>query len=117
MGAVRCDRPGPRVRQLAIYSFPSPLHISSFWPQRLQEIDDLPPEWGEDACVNGEPAVGTWPDGDIVCYIDDGVAKIRWTDYRSGLYGIVDATNRDLPALVTWWRSNAQRLGVADWAG
>ena len=82
----------------------------------FRDIDNLPPGWGEGACLNGQPAVGTWDEGDIVCYIDDGVAKIRWTDHRSGLYGLVDATNRNLPALVDWWRANAQRLGVADWA-
>ena len=116
MGAIQCGRPAQRVSQMAIYSFPSPLDLGSFWPRRLREIPNLPAEWGEDACVNGDPAVGTWAEGDIVCYIDDRVAKIRWTDRRSGLYGLVDATNRDLPALFAWWRSNAQRLGIAPWA-
>jgi hypothetical protein len=116
MGAIFCATPGPRVRHVAIYSFPSPTHLAGFWPRRLRDIPNLPAEWGEDACVNGDPAVGTWAEGDIVCYIDRGVAKIRWTDDRSGLYGVVDGTSRDLSALFAWWRSNAQRLGIASWA-
>jgi hypothetical protein len=65
-----------------------------------------------DACADGEPGLGRWASGGIVCYVEDGIAKIRWTDERSGLYGVVDATDRNLAALYAWWRSNGRRLGV-----
>ena len=98
---------------MAIYSFPSPSHLAAFWPLRLADIDVLPPEVDE-ACVDGRPGQGTWASGDIVCYVENGTAKIRWTDRRSGLYGLVDATDRNLANLFTWWRSNGRRLGIAD---
>jgi hypothetical protein len=78
---------------------------------RLTEIEVLPPVVAE-ACVDGAPGQGRWGSGSIVCYVEDGIAKIRWTDERSGLYGIVDATDRNLAALHAWWRSNGRRLGV-----
>jgi hypothetical protein len=115
MGAIWCGSPAPRVRQAAIYSFPAPLYLTEFWPLRIAEIDE-PPFEEEEACVDGRPGRGIWASGDIVCYVEDGVAKIRWTDRRSGLYGLVDATDRNLPQLYAWWRSNGRRLGVAEWA-
>lgn len=113
MGAVRCPRPAQRVSQMALYSFPSPGHLATFWPLRLADIDALPPE-ADDACTDGKPGVGTWASGDIVCYVEDGRAKIRWTDRRSGLYALIDANDRNLRNLHSWWRNNGRRLGFVD---
>jgi len=113
MGAIWCGSPARRVAQLAIYSFPSPTELATFWPLRLADIEALPLEV-DSPCSDGEPGLGTWASGDIVCYVEDGKAKIRWTDRRSGMYALVDATDRNLRNLYTWWRQNGRRLGFVD---
>jgi|GEM_PF-4616187 len=109
-GAIWCGDPGPRVRQLAIYTFPNAADLATFWPERLSRIEPEPPET-ERACEAGVVGSRTWPNGEIACYVQNRGAKIRWTDDRSGMYGVVDATDADLEALYDWWRRNGRRLG------
>jgi len=109
-GAIWCGTPVARVRQLAIYTFPDLADLSGFWPDRLSRIEPEPVHT-DTACEDGVAGVRPWANGDIACYLQDGVAKVRWTDLRTGLYGLMDATDSDLQQLYSWWRSNGRRLG------
>lgn len=110
IGAIWCDQPAPAVRQLALFLFPDPAEMEAFWPIRVAAIDP-PVSESETACQAGEQGSTSWGFGGIACYVQRGVAKIRWTDERSGIYGVIDASDRDLEALYTWWRRNGRQLG------
>lgn len=97
---------------MAIYTFPKPADLDAYWLDRVGRIKPTPDET-EDACANGAGGRKRWTNGEIACYVQDGIAKIRWTDERSGMYGVVDATNADLQRLVRWWSNNARDLGRA----
>lgn len=111
-GAIWCGSPTTRVRQLAIYTFPDVIDLETYWPERIGRIEPAPP-LTDGACDDGVAGLRGWANGEIVCYVQDGVAKIRWTDMRTGMYGVLDATDADLDGVYGWWRSNGRRLGRA----
>jgi hypothetical protein len=97
------------VDQLAIYTFLDARDLEGYWADRLERIVPPPPETDR-ACTGGYAGTWSWPSGQIACYMDD-TAQIRWTDDRSGMYGVLDATDNDLATLYDWWRRNGRRLG------
>jgi hypothetical protein len=62
-------------------------------------------------CEGGTRGRGRWGFGELACYVERGAAKLRWTDDRTQMYGVLDATDGDVAALYQWWRSQGRRLG------
>jgi hypothetical protein len=109
VGAVICERglAGQKVSQLALFGFADARSMADYWAYRLDQVPGRMPR-SELVCWDGTRGVTTWRHGEVACYVstsDAGTraARIRWTDERTHTYGLVDATNVDLPALVDWW--------------
>jgi hypothetical protein len=116
-GAVICDEglAGQDVGQLALFAFPEPSSMERYWQLRIGEIPGRMPR-DPSVCRDGSRGITTWQHGDVACYVSTSEAgtrgaRIRWTDERikayGVVYGIVDATDVDLPGLVEWWRTRS----------
>lgn len=94
----------------------------------FDDVDDLVRHWQDHAaaaseapeperpCVNGRPGRGTWEQGEFFCFVSkQGNALMRWTNERTGTYGVMDAVagNKDLRALYRQWRPVAHGTAAA----
>ncbi|MFV2064472.1 MAG: zinc ribbon domain-containing protein [Chloroflexota bacterium] len=108
--AIRCVNPGSGVGQLAMFTFPTQGELNAYWIEKMDSIG-LPLTETSLACVDSAASAPVWGPGDLACYSRGGEAQIRWTDDRTGMYALLDATDGDIDALYRWWRSKGRRLG------
>ncbi len=107
---VRCLPPDDQVATLSLRSFDDLDVLRDQWEQELGSID-TPLEEADDACESGEAGTRKWGFGVIGCFVDDDVAKLRWTDTRSKTIGVADSLDPDLAQLYAWWKKNARKIG------
>jgi len=103
--AVQCDKPARGVRQLALFRFSDADSMAEYWEWRVGQIEPTPAA-REGACADGRKGQTTWEHGDLVCYVSKE-AKLRWTDERTGTYGVLDATDRNIARLHAVWKAQA----------
>jgi hypothetical protein len=108
--AIRCVNPDSRVRQLALFTFPTQRKLDDYWIEKMDSIG-LPPAEASSACEATGGGGRIWDAGEIACYVRGGRARIRWTDERTGMYALLDAADGDMETLYGWWRSKGRRLG------
>ena len=108
---IWCGSPSASVSQLALFRFVDLGSMADYWSWRLRQIPRTP-AGSETACQGGTQGTRSWAFGQIACYVEDGRAKIKWTDERSTTYGLIDTTGGDLEALYSWWLSKAMDLGA-----
>lgn len=108
--AIWCGSPAARVRQVALFTFLGTDAVDDFWTVRLASIEP-PPAETEAACTGGLAGWTRWGFGALACYMEGGTARLRWTDDRTAMYGVLDATDADMEALYGWWRTSGRRLG------
>jgi hypothetical protein len=65
-------------------------------------------------CADGRPGLDAWQYGEYLCYVADaGYGLLRWTDERTGTYGVLNATagRKNLTRLYRQW---AGIVGLGD---
>lgn len=104
LAAIRCERPAGGVRQAALFAFADQASLDEYWSWRIGRIDPVPAERAE-ACADGDPGLGRWEHGDVVCYVsmDSGEARLRFTDERTQFYGVIDGRSDDIERLHARW--------------
>ncbi len=102
--AIHCATPTRGVRQAALFRFPDVEPMADYWRWRVKRIEPNPPA-REGACADGRRGLTTWAHGQLVCYVaqPSKEAKLRWTDERTGTYGVLDASSRDIAQLHAVW--------------
>jgi hypothetical protein len=102
--AIHCAKPVRDVRQVASFRFPDGDAMAGYWAWRVDQVEPtLRPRDG--ACADGRRGLARWEHGALVCYVSGQpkVARLRWIDERSGTYGVIDATDRDIRGLFENW--------------
>jgi hypothetical protein len=97
---------------VALFRFRSNDHLDGYWQWRTWDAGGAPMRTLP--CADGKPGRDTWLHGEYLCYVsDDGVALLRWTDERSGTYGVMNgvAGRKDLARLYRAW---AELAGVSE---
>jgi hypothetical protein len=103
LGSVDCFPEGSRVADVGVFGFTTPDALATWYDYRVAQARVEPDSGG---CLDGTPGETAWKHGRILCFLTSGRrAAIRWTDDRYQLYGALNATGKDLPSLVKWWRS------------
>jgi hypothetical protein len=103
LGSVDCFPKSPPVADVGVFAFTSADALATWYDYRVAQAKEEPDSGG---CLDGTPGETAWEHGRILCLVTSGrKAAIRWTDDRYQLYGALNATGKDLPALVEWWRS------------
>lgn len=103
MAGMSCDVRSDGVEEYATFQFLDPDDLDGYYAGRLAGIS-----MGYDAggyCPSDRSEEG-WEHGRVVCWVSrtgTRLAHIRWTDDRTGTYGLLDASNRDLENLYGWW--------------
>jgi hypothetical protein len=111
--AIQCDAPPDSddgVQQIALYAFGNERQRGRYWNWKMSTIAP-PPEPTTDACSDGLRGIDVWDFGEVACYVEGGAAKIRWTDSRTELYGLVNARHSNIRRLFAWWLANGRPLG------
>jgi len=93
-----------------MFTFPTQNELDDYWIETMDSVG-LPLAATSRDCVEPSASKAIWGPGELACYLRGGEARIRWTDDRTGMYALLDATNGDIDALYRWWRSKGRRLG------
>jgi hypothetical protein len=112
-GAILCDETTDSriedqdVNQFALFRFPNAGSMADYWRYRVGEFPGRMPRRST-TCWDGTRGIAKWEYGKVACYVSTSsagtrAARIRWTDKRTNTYGVLDATDDDLPGLFTWW--------------
>jgi hypothetical protein len=99
------------VDYVALFRFRNNDYLDGYWQWRTWDAEGAPMRTLP--CADGRPGRDTWLHGEYLCYVsDDGVALLRWTDERSGTYGVMNgvAGRKDLARLYRAWTEIA-RIG------
>ena len=104
-----CEPADEAIGQLTLQTYADAAGLREAWQTDADNTADL--EIDEAVCANATPDADKWGFGNLLCGVRDGTAEIRWTDTRSGTYGIVESATADLDTLHKWWRENARPLG------
>lgn len=111
--AIQCDAPADSsdgVKQIALYTFGNDQQQGRYWRWKINTL--APPlDSTTDACGEGLRGIDDWDFGEVACYVQDGTAKIRWTDDRTDTYGLADARHGNLKRLFAWWQAKGRPLG------
>jgi hypothetical protein len=113
--SAACSPQSDEVGRLTLRSFEDPDTLLDSWQAGPAGVESLAETW--DACETAEPGTRTWSYGNVACVVEDGLARITWTDERIDTLGVIEGTSDDMPALFEWWRSNGRRIGRADEPG
>lgn len=92
---------------IVLFRFPDAHSLDDYWTERADAAALVAPSRAE-PCRDGRPGRGAWSDGEYLCYVSDqGTALLRWTDERTGTYGVMNAiTGRaNLKTLHTQWQT------------
>jgi len=99
VAALVCT-PGGRIEDVGLYLFDDADQLEGWWLERLGMLKQrLGPGDCEQGIAGIEPRLG----GQLVCYRDRGVARLRWIDQERLLYGSVDMTRRAIAPAYAWW--------------
>ncbi|MEX1345561.1 MAG: hypothetical protein AB1Z63_12930 [Candidatus Limnocylindrales bacterium] len=104
-----CETSDDSIGQLTLQTFDETTDLRDAWQADADVVADL--EVDEVVCENATPGADKWGFGNLVCGVRDGRAEIRWTDTRSGTFGVARSETDDLESLHQWWRENARPLG------
>ena len=102
LGAIDCFPRDLALEDVGWFRFTTEAALRAWYERRiaLEGIAE-----GSGGCYDGTPGETTWESGRIACYNrTDDRAAIRWINERSLMYGALNATNSDLPALFSWWQ-------------
>jgi hypothetical protein len=103
LGSVDCFPKSARVADVGFFQFTTADALAAWYDYRVAQADI---EAGSGGCLDGTRGETAWTHGRILCTVTTGgKAAIRWTDDRYQLYGALNSTGKDLPALVRWWTS------------
>ena len=106
--AVSCEPTDASVGTLTLKTVEKPEVLRTAW-RAAAPADER--RVGGNACTTAYPDTDKWGFGNIACGVQDGVARIDWTDARIGLLGSVEGTSDDVSELYAWWRTNARKIG------
>ncbi|MEK6721234.1 MAG: hypothetical protein AABZ33_11280 [Chloroflexota bacterium] len=103
LGAIDCLPNDTLIEDVGWFRFTTPAALQAWYGRRIAQVGVSASSGG---CLDGTPGETAWSAGRIACYrrASNNRAAIRWINERAGLYGALNATNPDLPALVTWWQ-------------
>jgi hypothetical protein len=101
------------VAEVALFSFPNESSLNRYYGERVDGITDMESYESLDDwyCGHSDRGDYTWTGGRIACWVSttgSKTAHIRWTDERQHVYGIIDASNRDLTGIYEWWAQNVR---------
>ncbi len=102
---MSCDVLSDGVAEYATFQFLVGDDLASYY---LGRIDGVGLTFDEGACFAGR-AEESWARGRVACWVSrtgSKLAHVRWTDDRIGVYGVLDASDRDLLSLYLWWLDN-----------
>jgi hypothetical protein len=101
------------VDYVALFRFPSRTELQGYWQWRTWDAESRSP-MRTLPCADGRPGLDAWQHGEYLCYVADaGYGLLRWTDERTGTYGVLNATagRKDLTRLYRQW---AGIVGLGD---
>ena len=108
VAALVCAPPGP-IEDVGLYLFERADRLEQWWLERLGMIEQ---RLGPADCEQGVAGVESRLGGQMVCYQDRGVARIRWIDQERLLYGSLDMTRPAIaPAYARWAETLAPCCG------
>lgn len=108
--AVSCDILGNGIAEYALFKFADTSDLEVYFTERMKGVNvPLSDAW-MDRCTWESRGSYQWDQGRIACWVsqrdDPNTAHVRWTDEKNRIYGIIDATNEDIPNAYDWWWSN-----------
>ncbi len=103
LGAIDCLPTDTLIEDVGWFRFTTPAALRAWYARRIAQVGVSTSSGG---CSDGTPGETAWSAGRIACYrrASNNRAAIRWINERAGLYGALNGSNNDLPALVTWWQ-------------
>ncbi len=102
VAALVCTPPGP-IEDVGLYLFDDADELELWWLERLSMIEQ---RFGPGDCGQGVAGIEPRLSGQLVCYRDRGVARIRWIDEERLLYGSLDMTRKAIAPAYEWWTDN-----------
>jgi len=90
---------------VVLFRFKDADRLGGYWIWRADAAESVAP-MRQTPCVDGRPGLDTWRYGEYFCYVSDaGNALLRWTDERTGTYGVVNAApgRANLKRLYHYW--------------
>ena len=97
----------PTVDYVALFRFRRLDRLDGYWTWRTYDADSVAP-MRTLPCADGRPGRDVWLHGEYLCYVSDGgTALLRWTDERTGTYGVMNAVagREDLARLYRRWEA------------
>jgi hypothetical protein len=93
------------VDYVALFRFPDDAALEGYWQWRTWDTGSKAP-LRTSPCTDGRPGLDAWLHGEYLCYVSDaGHALLRWTDGRTGTYGVMNAApgRKGLARLYGFW--------------
>jgi hypothetical protein len=102
LAAIACTEPVPGVSRVLLFRFADPRR-----PEEQLDGDVAAAGQGEPGSVPCDAARGPvdWRHGQVACWVEPqaSAARLHWTDERTDLYGVMEASDDDLAALYERW--------------
>lgn len=95
------------VDYVVLFRFPNADQLDGYWQWRAYDAEPAAP-MRPMACAAGRAGRDSWLHGEYLCYVSDsGTALLRWTDERTGTYGVMNAVagRKRLGALFRSWET------------
>ena len=95
----------PSIDYVALFRFRHDVELDHYWSWRTYDVSGKAP-MRTLPCADGRPGRDVWLHGEYLCYVSDpGTAQLRWTDQRTGTYGVLNAVagRKDLARLHRQW--------------
>ena len=105
VAATSCDGIGGGVQEYAAFQFLDGRKLAGYYLDRIDGAG-VSPDSGSCPSDHVETA---WAYGRVACWVSrtgSKLAHVRWTDERTDVYGVLDASGRDLRSLYRWWLAN-----------
>ena len=82
------------------FLFASASQLGDWWQRGLKERHLQPDSGG---CTNGHEGETAFDGGRLQCFKVTGGARLRWSDEKRRIYGVVVASGGDIRPAVDWW--------------
>lgn len=106
LGAIDCLPNDTLIEDVGWFRFTTPAALRAWYARRIAQVGVSTNSGG---CYDGTLGETAWSAGRIACYrrASNSLAAIRWINERAQLYGALNGTKPDLPALFSWWQDGS----------